>query len=201
MPGRVTTVTRGQFVKVILGFMAGIMLLVAQTATAQAQNPPFLQGKYTFISSYLCAPNLTVSMESVLLSPDGNGSANAVKDVTPHFFGNLFGVTGYVTFTPTGDGTGGTFVLTGNEIGGGAISVAGQSFGFAQTATSNSGSYSATATTATLNGHTALMTFGSVSSVTGYANTVNLVQQVLNSVDGNGNCVQTIALTRKQFSQ
>jgi hypothetical protein len=175
-----------------IGILAATMLWFAQVATAQAQNPPFLQGKYTVLTTSLCLASFTTTS-----TVTGN-----INGVILGKAGNMFTSTGYLTFTPTGDGTGGTFASSSIQgFGGGSLKIntAGAS-PWTQQPFNISGNYSATATSLTLGTQVFMMSFGSVSSTTGLANTLNLIQMNSPNGDNNPDCLLTINATRKQFS-
>jgi hypothetical protein len=178
--------------RMVYGLLAAITLWLGQVAIAQAQNPPFLQGKYAFVSTEICEANFTFGT---------TGLNNATKDLAQKYAGSMSMTTGYITFTPTGDATGGTFSLTSTVIGGGALRMNISGSTWASAPFGNSGTYAATATTFTLNGQAYTMTFSSVSSNTGLANTINLIYMDPTSPDGNLDCVVNTTATRRQFTQ
>ena len=163
------------------GLSATSALILSTTAVFAASGP---SGKYAFVSTEMCEPQLTVTK-------DGNGK---VTNVALSKSGMMAGGAGYVTFAPT-SASGGTATVTGSVlIEGGALRVGATGFSWHQKTDNHpSTPYSFTATTFTFGGKVYRIVGSNLAS--GFYKNVYLVRR--DTSDGNANCVNMISATKQ----
>lgn len=175
----------GRSMKLFAAMLVGLISVVLDQAATAQSGPPRVYGQYAFMSISQCEAVITTAK-------DGQGKVTGVASPQS---GLISVGNGYITFTPSGPGTGTAVVSNSTIIEGGALRVDGNGFSMQQSAQNGSGAYLFTETNFTFNGQVYQMTASNLLS--GIHQTVYLVRLDHTNSNGNPNCLTAITASKR----